>query len=275
MKTYEPYFVESVSKADLEDGEYIFDVIPPTSKTTNQLDENDYYELHLKIENHIINYKDFLQDYIHIEIIDRDTVEIYEGEFYEESFSDGSFKFEFIELKKKEKDFKSEWKPKAIKIKRDFEKLFNEKIADYSKLRNIVVNNYNEIYEYSLDNLQDFNLNVESISTPYVFKILHKLFYNNPASDGLNKLLDPDYVNQKQIKSWKQDFERVNAKFEKLKNTDVTDYDIIKNHIADIYIKTYNHLMVSANYNYKEIEKDKYDTYFQYLMTELKKTTKQ
>jgi hypothetical protein len=272
MKLYEPYFVESISQKTAGNYKYVFDVIPPLSKTNNRYDENFYYELHITtIENHI-DYNDFLQSYIHIEFIDNETIEIYEGEHYEESSTNGPFKIELIKLEKLEKKSKSEWKLKFINLKRDFEKLVDFKLNDYSQVRNEVIENYRKIYDKSLINLHEFGLNEDEINNPYIFRMLYTLFNGNSAKDSLNKLIDPDYYNPKQFKSWQQDFEKLDVKYRNLKEIDVSDYEKIRDHIVEIYKRTYQHMIPSLSYNYPNIDEIKYNLFFDFLMTKLRET---
>src|SRR5690606_5446202 len=195
---------------------YIFDVIPPTSKTDGFYDENFYYELHIKTADSPIYYNDFIQDYIHIEIIDFETMEIYEGEFYEESMSNGSIKYESLNLKKIEKKLKNEWKPKLIELRKEFNILLNKKILDYLSMRTKVIVNYQNIYINSLSNIDSFDLTNEDITKPYLFNSLYHLFVSNPAEDSLNKLIDPNYYNIRQSKSWKDDYDNLYLKYENL-----------------------------------------------------------
>lgn len=268
MTLYEPYFVESISHVNEESKYYVFDVFPHSSKTNNLYDENYYYELHIETIDKIY-YDNFLQNYIHIEFIDSETIEIYEGEFYEESESNGPIKFKSLELKRFEKESQFEWKPKFINIEREFRNLVNEKVADYNKTRNEVIENYRNVYNNSIIDLQSFDLNVKEITEPYLFRRLYYLFNNDSPEDSLNKLIDPDYYNNKQFKNWKQDFDKLNTKYEILKNINLSDYQTIKNHIIEIYKRTYRYMIPSLKYNYKNMDEDKYNKYFDHLMNKL------
>ena len=272
MKSYEPYLVESVSQVDETRNFYVFDVIPPLSKTGNKRDENYCYELHIKTMGAPIYYKDFLHSHIHLESIDHETIEIYTGQTYEESCSDEPIKYESIDLVKFEKKFRAEWKSKVENQRRKFSLLLSQKIGPYIITRSEVVKNYQSIYDHSLSSLNDFGLTMDDITKPYLFRILYQSFEHSHPEDCLNKFIDPDYFNKKQTKSWKQDFDNLYKKTENLRNMDVNDYQTIKNQMVENYKRTYHHMMRSLTINHPMIDEKKYERYFNHLISKLKDT---
>lgn len=267
VKNYETYIIESISKVDEFNKFYIFDVIPPKSKVVGNYDEDSYYELHIKTIDYPIYYNDFFSDHIHIEIIDDETLELYEGEYYEECYSNGPVKFEIFELKKFEKKQKVEYKTKFISLKDNYDNLFNKKLVGYGLQRSKVIKKYQEIYNDSKSSLNLFGLDEKNNPGP-LLNYFYYLFHSNPISDSLNKYIDPYYKNGKQIKSWKQDYENLNTKFGNLEKIDETNYEIILNQIIQIFEEKY----VKGLKYYGNIDISNHNRYFEYLMTKLKQT---
>lgn len=110
---YDPFYVDSLSRVDEANKYYVFNVTPPLSVVKDLSNHDRYYELHIKTIDFTIRYEEFLEDYIHVELMDNNRMEIYEGEFYQECFSDGPFRYELLELKEIQKSQRVEWKEAA------------------------------------------------------------------------------------------------------------------------------------------------------------------
>jgi len=94
---YNPYVLTSFENQN--ENNYILGIIP------SNYNEDYYYEIHIETElPYINNIKDSIGDYIFIDLISNNRLEIYEGEFYEESCSDGEFGYISCEFKKIEKE---------------------------------------------------------------------------------------------------------------------------------------------------------------------------
>lgn len=271
MENYEPYFVESLSFVDEEKFYYVIDVIPPSS-VLGARDENLYFEMHLTTKKHLLNYKDFERNHIYIHHIDSTTIEIFEGEFFEDSCSEEPFEYESLELKKFEKAERSEWKGKCIGLESMIRDMMSEKLPAYSMKRNKAVQNYQIIYENSKTVIHTFGLTKEMVEKPYLFSCMFTLFNQNPYDDSLNKFVDPEYYHHKQVKSWRDKFESLNTKFENLQHVDVLDYTLVRDYIIEGYRWIYHYMMRSLLLNYKNINERAYSEYFNYLMNKLKET---
>lgn len=271
MENYEPYFVESLSVVDEEKFHYVLDVIPPRSVMGNW-DEDSYFEMHLTTRNYLLNYKDFMRNHIHIHHINGDTIQIFEGEFFEDSCSEEPFKYQSLEVKKFEKAQRSEWKANCIGLENRMRNLMSEKIPEYSRNRNKVVQHYQKIYENSKTVIHYFGLTEEMVEKPYLFACLFNLFNENPYEDSLNQLIDPKYDHQKQVKSWKEQFEQWHTKFENLQNADLSYYPLVRDHMIACYQRTFEYMMPSLLLNYRNVDEKGYSEYFNYLMTKLEET---
>ena len=271
MENYEPYFVESLSVVDEEIFHYVLDVIPPRF-VMGAWDEDFYFEMHLTTRNYPLNFKDFVRNYIHIHHINEDTIEIFEGEFFEDSCSEGPFKYQNLEVKKFEKAQRSGWKAQCTALESKVRNLMSEKLPEYSKMRNKVVQHYQKIYESSKTVIHTFGLTEEMVEKTYLFSCLFNLFNQNPYDDSLNQLIDPEYDHPKQIKSWKKQFNQWNTKFENLRHSDVSQYPLVRDHMIVCYQRTFQYMMPSLLFNYKIVDEKGYAEYFNYLMTKLKES---
>lgn len=83
---YNPFYVHSLSSVDEASKYYVFNVTPPLSVVNGVSNQDRYYELHIKTIDFSIYYEQFLRDYIHVELMDNNIMEIYEGYFYEASY---------------------------------------------------------------------------------------------------------------------------------------------------------------------------------------------
>ena len=264
MKNYNPYFVESISKADEDNYYYILDVIPPNLKIVEDRSNDFFYELHLKTLGNPLLYQDYIQNYIHIEHLDSKTIEIYEGETYEESCSNGPIQFEVLELLKFEKPFKKEYQSKLFQLQLDYTNLFENNLEKYTVIRNEILKHFQAIYDNSTFQLDNFDLSIEEVSKLY-------LLHHNSSAYDLNTFLDSNYSQPKQSKCWKIDYENLLEKYEKLKNNDFFNFDVILEHQIEIIQNKYNLILTDLAFNHKNLEQQKYHNYFEYLMNQLKK----
>ncbi len=107
---YDPFYVDSLSSVDEANKYYVFNVTPPLSVVKGLSNHGRYYELHIKTIDFTIYYEEFIGDYIHVELMDNNTMEIYEGEFYQECTSNGPFRYALFELKEIMKSERVVWK---------------------------------------------------------------------------------------------------------------------------------------------------------------------
>ena len=90
---------------------------PPLSVVNGVSNQDRYYELHIKTIDFSIYYEQFLRDYIHVELMDNNIMEIYEGYFYEASSSYGPFRYELFDLREIMKSERVVWKAETSSIK--------------------------------------------------------------------------------------------------------------------------------------------------------------
>lgn len=261
---YKTSVLESFEK--INDNDYILGILP------NNYDEDYYYEIYITTEiKYIINLKESIGDHIFIYLIPNNYMEIYTGEFYEESISDGSFEYIYYELKKTEKKNKDLWKPKFIELESEYKKLFNSKLAPYEMNRRKVVNNYRSIYTNEIK----VNSKIESDIKKGIsfFYSIYQLFEYNPSSDSFRKLINPDFLYYPPTqKDWEVEYLELEKKHYNLKIIDAENYTIIKNHIINLYKKTFNHMLSNLKLNYFHIDEKDYSTFFNDILEKLNQT---
>lgn len=263
---YNPYVLTSFEN-QIENN-YILGIIP------SNYNEDYYYEIHIETELlYINNIKDSIGDYIFIDLISNNRLEIYEGEFYEESCSDGEFGYISCEFKKIEKENKTIWKPKYLSLKSDFKKLFDTKIIPYELNKRKVVDNYRRIY---FEEINKYNKEeIEKLSIGKLFHTLYQLFEDNPSWDSFNKLIDSNFQYFPTIKKdWAIEYESIEKLYNNLKTIDVENYSTIKSHMIELYKKTFNYMLPNKKYNYKDFDEKAVEDFFKIILDKLKLTEK-
>ncbi|WP_304063778.1 hypothetical protein [Pedobacter glucosidilyticus] len=261
---YKSSVLESFKKVN--DTNYILGILP------NNYDEDYYYEIYITTESKfIVNLKDSIGDHIFIDLISNNHMEIYIGEYYEESCSDGSFEYLFYELKKTEKENRIVWKPKFKALISEFRSLFNVKLVPYEINRRKVVNNYRRIYSNEIK----ISSTIESdiINGVSFFQSIYQLFEYNPPSDSFSKLINPNFLYYPPThKDWKVEYLELEKRFHDLKNVDVENYTIIKSHIIELYKKTFSYMLPNLKYNYNNIDEKNYVVFFNGILEKLNQT---
>lgn len=261
---YKPYVLVSFEKQN--DKNYILGILP------NDDDEDCYYEIHIETEStYINNIKHYTGDYIFIDIISSNKLEIYFGEYYEECGSDGEFEYISYSTKKIEKTNKTIWKPKFYSLKSEFQELFNVKLKPYEIIRRKVVDNYRNIYSEEIKKVGENEMKM--LTKGGLFQNIYQLFEFNPTWDSFNKLIDPNFQYYPPTKKdWEVEYIELNKIYDNLKIIDVESYSVIKTHIIKLYKKTFNHMLPNLKYNYKDIDESVYEFFFNLILEKLNQT---
>ncbi len=261
---YKSSVLESFEKVN--DINYILGILP------NNYDEDYYYEIYITTESKfLVNLKDSIGDHIFIDFISNNHMEIYIGEYYEESCSDGSFEYLFYELRKTEKENRITWKPKFKILISEFRSLFNVKLVPYEINRRRVVNNYRRIYNNEIKVKSKIVSDIKKGIS--FFQSIYQHFEYNPSSDSFRKLINPDFLYYPPTqKDWEIEYLELEKKYYNLKIIDVENYTIVKNHIIDLYKKTFNHMLPNLKRNYIHIDEKDYATFFNDILEKLNQT---
>lgn len=266
-QVYKPYYLESIQY--VRNYFIILNVRP-----SNNFDIDFYHEIHIEAEKETLGAFNFMiGNYIFIDLLSPTELEIYEGEFYSECSTDGPWKYQSFEFKTLEKASKIEWKPKYNELLLDFKKLFDQKVIAYEIVRDKVAVNYQRIYLQELETKNIFGLSMEEIGRTHLFDSLYRLFNFSSAWDGLNVLIDPNNFIPQTPKDWKTAFLDLEKVFENLKSVNVSDYSIIRDHMIERYRRSFGYQLPNLKYNHKEIDEQKYTSFFEYLMEQLRRTT--
>ncbi|MFT3681345.1 MAG: hypothetical protein QM791_13795 [Ferruginibacter sp.] len=267
-KEYQPYYLEAVTI--IGDDHFVLDVLP------RYADEDHYYEIHITAGKSTLQaIEHTIESYIFIHLVSSTQLEIYQGEFYEESSVDDAL-YQRFEFKTLEKGLKQEWKPKYKQLSAIFKKLFDQKLVPYEATRRCVVSAYRELYTRQLRTGATFGLSSEEIRKTSLFPQLFLLFGdNNPSWAGLHELIDPAYLTPKTAKDWHTAFIKLEKVFNNLEKAVVSDYNTIRNHMTESYARTFNYMLPNLKYNHQNIDEEKYRALFNDLMYRLKQTDEQ
>jgi hypothetical protein len=263
---YKPYYLESIQQDN--DGLDVLNVRP-----LYYSDIDFYHEVHIEADRQNLDTLRYqIGGYIYIHLLSSTELEVLEGEFYHECSTDGPWKYRSFEFKTIEKTSKQEWKPQYNELLRDFKKLFNQKVTVYETVRDKVAANYQTIYLQELQTKNTYGLSNEEIDKTHLFDSLYRLFDFNPAWDGLNILIDPAYLTPQTPKDWKIAFLDLEKVFETLKVIDVSKYSTIRDHMIERYRRTFRYQVPNLKYNHKDIDEQKYISFFEHLIKRLKET---
>lgn len=261
---YKPYVL--VSFEETEDYNYILGIFPINSI---DYDEDYYYEIHIKTEYpYISNIKESIGSHIYVDLISSTLMEIYTGEFYEECFSDGYFKYISYDYKKTEKENKISWKTKFLYLKSQFKKLFDSKIKPYELTRRKVVENYRTLSFEEMKKLSKEER--DKLNKGSFWQILYQLFEYNPPSDSFNQLIDPNYQYYPLTKKdWKVEYLELEKKYDNLKLIEPENYKVVNSHIIKLYNKSFYWMLNNLKYNHKEIDENLFIGFFNIIMEKL------
>lgn len=261
---YNPYVLESFEKQNEQN--YILGILPIN------YEEDFYYEIHIKTElPYMDNLKQAIGSHIYVDLISNNRLEIYLGEYYEECVTDGDFEYISYEYKKIEKENKITWKPKYINLKSEFEKIFDFKLKPYELNRRKVVDNYRSIYREEIQ--RHSKEDIDKLNKGDFFQRIYQLFEYNPSWDSFNKLINPKFQYYPPTpKDWKIEYLELEKIYNNLKDIDVENYLIIKNHIIELYKKTFNHMLPNLKYSNKDIDENIYIDFFNVILEKLNQT---
>lgn len=232
-----------------------------------------YHEIQITAPQQTFDsFKRAIGQYIHIEILSPTILEIYEGEFYEESTTDGPLPYNSFSVKRLQKTGRTEWKSLYDQLLVKFKKLFAQKVKIYEATRNKVAAHYKVIYNTQVATNHLSGLSLAELEKGNIFNSLYWQYDNNPAWDGLSDLIEPGYLTAPTPKDWGLAHATLQQAYENLQVVDVSDYATIRNHMIKRYTATFKNMLCNLPYNYKDIDKAKYEGFFQLLMEKLAKT---
>lgn len=257
---YIPCYLSSITAID--DYYYILNVNPQF-----EYDEDYYYEIHIKAPYSLKIIWCYVNDYIYIDLISADKLEIYYGEFYSECCSDGEFQFSLYSYEKIEKTSRLEWKPKVQDLTIKLNNLVIEKAPFYRSTVIKVINRYQAIYEEHLQNIYRFGLTVAEIKKCYPFRSLdHFNWTTGRFSDFSFEYHLKGLIGQYQIcrleKDWEWVYLDLEIRFNNLLKFDLGDYQLIKNQLINIYTKIFEHNLPHLRYQFENCDEQKYIALF-------------
>lgn len=258
---YNPYVLVSFEKKD--DNNYILGILPI------YYDENYYYEIHIKTKyQYINNIKESIGSYIYVDLISNNFMEVYTGEYYEESCSDGDFEYISYDYQKIEKENKISWKPKFLNLKSNFKKLFDSKLKPYELTRRKVVDNYRSLYLEEIENYNEEER--DKLNKGDIWHLLYQLFENNPSWDSFNKLIDPNFQYYPPTKKdWEVEYLELEKTYNYLEFIEPENYQVIKVHMIELYKKSFNWMLPNLKFNYKEIDENLFIEFFNVIIEKL------
>ncbi|TDE42084.1 hypothetical protein E0I26_14370 [Flavobacterium rhamnosiphilum] len=258
---YNPYVLVSFEKQN--DNNYILGILPIN------YDENYYYEIHIKTEYpYVNNIKESIGSYIYVDLISKNLMEIYTGEYYEESCSDGDFEYISYDYKKTEKENKISWKPKFLYLKSEFKKLFDSKLKPYELTRRMVIDNYRSVYLEEIEKCSKEE--IDKLNKGSFWHSIYQLFEYNPSWDSFNKLIDPNYQYYPPTqKDWEVEYLELEKIYNHLKVIETENYAVIKVHMVELYKRAFNRMLPNLKYNNKEIDENIFIDFFNVIMGKL------
>jgi hypothetical protein len=266
-QAYKPYYLEAITSVN--ENNFFLDIRP-----NDVADIDFYHEIHIEAPPETFHaFKRAIGQYIYIDLLSPTKLDVYEGEFYEESTTDGSFGYSSFEIKKLEKRGRTEWKPAYNMLLTQFKKLFAQKVKLYEITRKKVVAHYQAIYNEQIASNDMSGLTRADLDKGGLFNTLYRHSDNNPAWDGLSDLIEPGYLTAPTPKDWGLAYAALQQVYKNLQAVDVIDYTTIRNHMITRYARTFKHMLRNLPYNYKDIDTTKYEGFFQLLMNRLDKTS--
>ena len=260
-ETYNPFYLVSIT--EISDRYYILNCF--SSKLSNE----DYYcEMHIEADHTLEIIKNYVEDFIYVELISAHELEIHTGEFYSESSSDGVMTYTRYFFAEFEKPSRLEWKSKVMDLRKKFGDLLEERVADYELARNKVVDKYQSVYDRHIQIGNTFGLTTSEISKTNLFNGLYRLFNGSSSRYYLDQLAG---ASGKSIltRDWALEYLYWETRFSNVVKVDLKDDQLMKVHVVNIYTKVFEHMVSNLNYNYKNVDELKYTRLFNSVIKEL------
>ncbi|SHE67009.1 hypothetical protein [Pedobacter caeni] len=253
-ESYKAFYLDSIS--EISDHYFILSGFPEYDYR-----EDYYYEIHLESISQLTIIREYVDNWIYIDVISSDILEIYVGECYEDCSSDGQLAYKRYEYQEIEKTSKEVWKPKAQEMRNRLISLLESKLPEYTTVRNEFVEQYKASYNRHIRAENTFGLNITELSETRLFDYLYVLF---------DSLYNPHYLENLAFpnrrlplpKDWKVEYSELEESLEKLSKVDLTDTALMKNHVINIYNNTFEHMLSNFKYNYANVDESKYTQLF-------------
>jgi hypothetical protein len=253
-ESYKPFYLDSIS--EISDYYYILKGFPQ-----HDYKEDYYYEIHLESLFPLTRIKEYVDDFIYIDVISSSTLEIYTGQFYEESFSDGPLTYTRYEYQEIEKSSRTPWKPKVLELRNRLNFLLENKLSEYIAARNEFVEQYKASYNQHTHAENTFGLSITELSETHLFNNLYHLFNSLYEKHYLEDLAFPNR-RAPLPNDWKDEYSVLEERLDKLSKVDLTDTTLMKTHVVNIYKNTFEHLLSNFKYNYVNADEGKYRLLF-------------
>lgn len=220
---YKPYILLSVVITNKND--VVLGILPHNN------DENYYYEIQISTTSPLINNLEYsIGDYIFVEIISANILEIWNGESIYECSSDCAFEYTSYARKKTEKTNRIEWKPKFEQLTAVYKENFKKKLKPYRLNRLEFIHTYKRIYRKERPDLIGEKRG-EQKGTVF-FDLIYHLFQHIYPEYHFAKLIDPAFSYYPESpKDWKEAYIKLEQKCAVLDSLDVDNYALIKNHM--------------------------------------------
>ena len=260
---YNPYLLHSFER--ISENCYILDVIP------YNYDDDYYYQITIVTNNEYINYlKNEVNEYIYVNIISSNELEIFIGKYLKESTCYGYFEYTWYKYEKIEKLNKNEWKSKFYNLLTEFKSLFNIKIKDYELNQKKVVYNYRSIYNEQIK--KSNGLDFEILRIGNVFNIIYLLFENNTCLENFNKLINYNVFFYPIQKDWKIEYFELDKAFNKLKAINIENYSVVKTHMIGLYENAFNSTISDLKRDYPNTNESLHKDFFNIVIKKLNDT---
>lgn len=260
-ETYNSCYLHSIT--EVSDRYYILN-----GSSQKLYNEDYYYEIHIESDHSMEIVKTYVDDYIYVELISASKLEIYTGDSYWESSSDGVMSYTRYFFAELEKTSRLEWKSKVMDLRKKLGDLLEERVPDYEFARNQVVDKYQSVYDQHIQSGNTFGLTNSELSKTYLFNGLYRLFNGSYSPYYLQQLAGE---NGKSIlwKDWALEYLDLETRFNNVVKVNLKDDQLIKTHVVNIYIRTFEHMVSNLKYNYKNVDELKYTRLFNSVIQEL------
>ncbi|NOQ71877.1 MAG: hypothetical protein GQ574_07745 [Crocinitomix sp.] len=252
-----------VSFEKIDDTSYVLDVVP------QQHDDDFYYEIHISTDSSAITLmKSSIGKKIFVEIISSTDMDIWEGEWIEESYSIATFKYSSYERKKTEKANKEIWKSKVMQLEVNYRNKFNTRLKEFRRNRLDIIYLAKKVYKTEIENYS--NEKFLKCGASLILNLIFPSLYSSAAWYTFNTFIDPNFeVYKKTDKDWKETYINLEQNYSTMLIADLSDRYKIKSHIIQLYKKEFENRLWSDLANHPYIEKEKYTQFFYELMTKL------
>lgn len=260
-ETYNSCYLHSIT--EVSDRYYILN-----GSSRKLYNEDYYYEIHIESDHSMEIIKTYVDDYIYVELISDNELEIHNGDSYSESSSDGVMSYARYFFAELEKTSRLEWKSKVMDLRKKLGDLLNERVPAYEFARNEVVDKYQSAYDRHIQSGNTFGLTAAEISKTNLFNGLYRLFNGCYSSYYLDQLAG---ASGKSIlrKDWALEYLDWETRCNDVVKVNLKDDQLIKTHVVNIYTKTFEHMVSNLKYNYKNVDELKYTRLFNSVIQEL------